>query len=829
MTSQLTKMRIGVLLASAASVLPLAGLSAPGRPVKPAVGTLSLVAAPQRVALSGKYAEARVLASTVTADGRRSDVSGRIVWTIKDPKVATLDEDGMLRPRHDGKTVLIGSLDGRTLQVPVEARGVDHSAPPRFLSDVMPVISRAGCNAGSCHGAGQGKGGFKLSLQGYDPDADYDAITRGALGRRVARTQPENSLLLKKPAMQVAHKGGLRFKAGSAEYRLVRDWIAAGMPGPNHKEPAVVKLEVTPPGATLGMGGTQRFIVRARYSDGSTRDATPQTVFTASDESVAKVSFDGEATVTGNGEGAVLVRYQGLVTAVRVMSPFAVPRKWSPGPKSIAARSDSHVQIDGLVDQKLAALGLPESSRSTDYDFLRRVYLDVIGLLPTPDETRAFLADKAPDRRAKLIDALLDRPEYVDSWSLKWGDLLRSSRKTLSDKGMSEFNFWIRESVRANKPWDQFVREIVLSGGSPYEVGPANFYRTATTPETMAETTSQAFLGVRMQCARCHNHPYERWTQNQYYEMAAFFARVKSHRGASDKEQLVLAGRNGEVKHLRTKNVSRACALDAQPIPADYSGDRREVFADWLTSARNPFFSRVLVNRIWRHYMGRGLVEPVDDMRVTNPPSNEPLLDFLASDFASHGFDLKRLMRSIMLTRAYQRSAEPVKGNDRDTKYYSHYAFKRLSAEQMSDAISSATGVSEKFAGYPVGLHASQLPDSSVGSYFLELFGKPARNITCECERSDDPNLGQVLHLMNNTGLNAKVADKNGRVAKLIAAKITDDKLVEELYLASFSRYPLPDEQKRAVKILSTAKNRQQTAEDLLWTLVNSKEFIFNH
>ncbi len=727
---------------------------------------------------------------------------------------------------------------------------------PRFASDVVPVLTRLGCNQGACHGAAQGKGGFRLSLLGYDPDLDYDSIVHAAAGRRVCPSRPEMSLLLRKPTLAVQHRGGLRLRVGSLEYRLLGDWIASGMPAPSPMEPRVDGLEVTPQTRTLGPGQSQRFRVVARLSDGSRRDVTDQALFSAGDEAVATVTPEGIATGRGPGEGPVIVRYRGLVAVARVVSPFGVLSHRTEDGRRVTdpsvLRPPSSVvhlsPVDRLIDAKLAALGLKASGPASDSDFLRRASLDAIGLLPTPDEVRAFLADQDPCKREKLIDRLLDRPEYVEFWTLKWSDLLRANRQLLSDKGMAALSAWIRESVAANKPWDQLAREVLLARGSPYEVGPANYYRAARTPQELAETTSQVFLGVRIECARCHNHPYERWTQNQYYQMAAFFARIREVKGPGQNEREVLVTNHGDVKHPKTQQVVAPCALDAAPLPAGYEGDRRSALAGWLTAPDNPFFARSIANRLWKHFMGRGLVEPVDDMRATNPPTNAPLLDWLAKDLVDHHFDLKHLMRTIMLSRAYQRTAIPTAANARDNRYCSHYPFKRLSAEQLLDAVTRATGVPEKFPGYPAGTRAAELQDATVPSYFLDLFGRPARTSPCECERTDDPNLGQVIHLMNSAGINGRLSDKNGRLAKLLDAHTSDTRLVEELFLATVSRYPTPAESRRAIAALwgreratpgsgltthdlrlTTPDRQRQAAEDLLWALLNSKEFLFNH
>ncbi len=715
------------------------------------------------------------------------------------------------------------------------------TGPPQFLNDVMPVLTRAGCNQGACHGAASGKGGFKLSLLGYDPDSDYTSITRSAYARRVSVAQPDQSLLLRKPVLAVAHRGGKRLSLNTPSYRILRDWIADGLPGITGAEPTVQRLDVTPPVRTLAIGKTQPFVVTAVYSDGAKRDVTAQTVFTASDESVATVTPDGEAKVTGNGEGAILVRYQGLVATARVISPYGPPVKAGRGleEKRLSGEGETNSgdvneaarTIDKLVVAKLNGLGLAPSPLCSDADFLRRATLDVTGRIPTPDQVRAFLSDADPHKRDRMIDDLLARPAYVDFWTLKWGDILRCSREKLTVKGMYTLHDWIRQSVADDKPWDQWARELVLAQGSIYKNGPANYYRAAKSPQELAETTSEVFLGVRIACARCHNHPYEKWTQNQYYQMTAFFARTASKPGERAGEMVVYAGENGDVRHPRTQKLVAACALDAAPVADAIGRDRRQALADWLTGSKNPFFSHAVVNRIWRHYLGRGFVEPVDDLRITNPPSNTALYDWLAQDTTRHGYDLKRLMRIILRSQTYQRSPEPTPNNVRDTRYYSHFAFKRLGAEQMLDAVASATGVADKFDGLPMGTRACELPDTSVASYFLDLFGRPARSVTCECERMDAPNMGQILHLMNDVGINARLESPSGLVTRQITIQPDNAKLVETLYLNALSRFPTDDESRRAVHALvsAPAPNRRRVAEDIMWALLNSKEFVFNH
>ncbi len=780
----------------------------------------SLTLSPSSITLRSPYDGVQEIVNLANATG--NDVTPKCSFTVENPLIAEVDPSGRVRPKAKGKTRLIVRYEKTTASVPVIVGDLAAYGAPKFIRDIEPILARSGCNSGACHGAGQGKGGFKLSLLGYDPALDYDAIVKSIGGRRINRIEPFHSLILKKPVLDVPHKGGKRLRADSADYATIADWIAFGAPSPEVKPTALTKVWLMPSHRSLAKSTTQKFRVLALYADGLTRDVTDQALFNATEEAVAVVTPEGVAKSMGQGEASVVVRYMGLVASARVTTPFNNPTKWIPSAKVSS--------IDSLIGSKLADLGLSTSTICNDSDFLRRAFLDVIGILPTPQEARMFLFDSDPNKRRNLIDSLLQRTEYIDLWSMKWGDLLRSNRKTLSDKGMIAFNHWIREAVAENKPWDQFAKEVLLSQGNSNECGPVNFFRTAGSANELAETTSQVFLGVRIQCAKCHNHPYEKWTQNQYYQMSAFFARIKRKPGATPSEQIVLAGHSGEVNHPKTAKVMAPCALDAPPIPeSEASSDRRLTLANWMTSKDNPFFGRIIVNRVWRHLMGRGLVEPVDDMRATNPSSNEPLLSELAKSFVENGFDLKWLIREITSSKAYQRSSSPLNGNERDVKFYSHALFKRLGAEQLMDAIASVTGAPEKFAGYPSGTRATQLLDAATPSYFLDLFGKPARNVTCECERTDDPSLGQVLHLMNNAGLNGRIASKTGRIATLIDSKAPVDKIVEDLYLAAYGRMPNLNERKIAATSISDSKDKQKSAEDLLWAMMNSKEFVFNH
>ncbi len=699
--------------------------------------------------------------------------------------------------------------------------------PVRFTADVLPVLTKGACNSGACHGAGAGRGGFKLSLLGYDPDADYEAITRLGSSRRVSPSDPANSLILRKATLQMRHNGGLRFKADSPEYRILRNWIDQGLVAPREEEPRVVRLEATPKSRDLPLGGTQQIRVRATFSDKTVRDVTYWSHFTTNDGDLVAVSRTGDAKAIGPGEGAVVARYRGSFTTARIICAF--------GPKT--AETPSATGIDTLVFGKLASLGLKPSPSCTDAEFIRRASLDVAGVLPTPERIRGFMADRSPNKRQALVDELLQSGEYVEFWTLKWSDMLRNTRHSLSPRAMYAFHHWIRQSVAANLPWDTFVRELVAGSGSSVDNGAVNFLRAGieprerqiSTPEDLGETTAQLFLGVRLQCARCHNHPFEKWTQSQFYSLASYFGRVTVMPGERKDEQVVYSRETGEVGHPKTGAALIPVALDGPALSPGTGVDRRTALADWMTAPDNPFFARVIANRIWRHYMGRGLVEPVDDLRVSNPPSNEPLMLTLEKQVRADGYDLKKLMRLILLSKSYQLSSRATPANQRDTRYYSHFLVKRMGAEQLLDAIGQVTGVPESFKGYPAGTLAMQLPDTQVVSSFLDTFGRPARQTTCECERSFEPSVAQALHMLNNEGVNARIASSKGRIAKLLAAKSTPAEIVDELYLASVGRLPSPSERARQVASLTKADKPAAAAEDLLWALMNTKEFLFNH
>jgi hypothetical protein len=785
---------------------------------------LGLTVFPDAVELQGPHARQRLGVLGVYADGSRRDFSSVARLHSDDEKIVAV-EDGALRPAADGKATVTVSARGRTATVAVRVRGMSSEAPVSFSREVEPVLTRAGCNAGACHGAQHGKGGFRLSLFGFDPDFDYREIIQSAKGRRAVPADPDGSLFLLKPTMQLDHAGGERFAADSRSYRVLRRWLEDGAPPPSDNDPQVEDLEVWPRMRRMVAGEKQQLLVRAHWSDGRIEDVTDLAKFDALNEAVAAVRPDGLVTAAGRGETHVMVRFQGQAKVVRVTLPYA-------------AAPHGEVPNWNFIDEKLAAkwseLGLAPSPLCTDEAFLRRLYLDVLGILPAPAEVRAFLADEREDKRRRAIDAVLGRPEFVDFWTLKWGDMLRVNRALVSLEGVGTFRGWLKDCVRDDRPLDVMVRDLLTAKGSNWTVGPANYYLTARSPEDLGETTAQVFLGVRMQCARCHHHPFEKWSREDYLGLAAFFVRVAVKYGdpprpGAPREQIVYLRDSGEVTHPRRDRYVKPQVLDG-PVLED-PADRRRPLAAWVTAPDNPLFARNLVNRFWACLMGRGLVEPVDDLRATNPPSNPDLLDALAEDFVRHRFDFKHLLRTILEARAYHLSAEAAPGNAADAAnlHFTRYTRKRLTAEQLADAIDAATGTHESYREMPPGTRAAQLPDTRVPSYFLDVFGRPARQSLCACERRDQPTIAQALHLLNGDALERKIGAEDGRVARLLKEKKPAAETIEELYLAALSRPPRPEEAARARRWLDEAPSLREGVADLLWVLLNSREFLFNH
>jgi hypothetical protein len=695
-----------------------------------------------------------------------------------------------------------------------------------FRNNVQPVLSKAGCNAGACHGAAAGQNGLRLSLRGYDDEGDYITLTRQSLGRRVNLADPGHSLLLLKATGTIPHKGGKRFEVDSREYKILADWIAAGAPGPKADDPRIDRIELLPNHVVLTNGANQQLTVRAHFNDGHSEDVTRWVKYTAANASVTEVNDAGMVKVVGNGEGAITAWYLSRIAIATITVPYTNSIE-----SDLFAKAERRNFIDELVLKKLESLNIPPSPHSTDSEFVRRVYLDTSGVLPTVEETRAFLSDESTKKRDALIEKLLQRPEFADYWAYKWSDLFLVSSRTLQPAAMWAFYDWIRDNVAANTPWDVLARKVVTAQGSTIANGAANFFVLHDNPADLSENTSQAFLGMSINCAKCHNHPMEKWTNDQYYQMANLFARVRTKSGPGDGERVVFAAASGDlVQPLRGKPQVPA-PLDGETIPLDQPGDRREHLAEWLISPENPYFTRAIVNRIWANYFGVGLVESVDDLRVTNPASNEELLSAAAKFLAENKYDLRKLTRAILQSEAYQRTSQPLPGNEDETRFYSRYYPKRLMAEVLLDAFSQVTGAPTEFKGYPKGARAIQLPDSKVESYFLASFGRPEREKTCSCERTTEPSVTQVLHLFNGDTLNKKLAAKDNAIDKLVRAKAPPERIVEEAYLSALSRHPTAEEKSKFVAALAQAPENESRAavEDVFWALISSKEFLFNH
>jgi hypothetical protein len=720
----------------------------------------------------------------------------------------------------------------------VQKTAAQDSPEISFRNQVQPILARFGCSSGACHGAAAGQNGFKLSLRGYDNEGDYLALTRNAFGRRIVPSDPARSLFLLKPTGALPHKGGKKFEVNSPEYQILADWIARGAPGPSEGDPRIVRIEITPPQARLVPGTNQQLTVRAHFNDGHSEDVTRWAKYTDSNSSVTTVDENGNVKIMGHGQGAVTAWYLSRIAIATITVPYdntLDPR--------IFAEARRRNFIDELILEKLQNLNLPPSPRSSDSDFIRRVYLDTIGLLPTAQEARDFLASSAPDKRDLLIDSLLQRPEFVDYWSYKWSDLLLVNGDKLPKPAMWSYYNWIRNNVAANTPWDQFVRQIVTARGSTLENGAANFYALHEDPPGAAETVSQAFLGMSINCAKCHNHPMEKWTNDEYWGFANLFSRVRSKNGSGEGDRILFASASGDVNQPLRGRPQPPRPLDATPLPLDAPGDRREALADWLVSRDNPYFARAIVNRVWANFLGTGLVESVDDLRVTNPSNNEKLLSAAANHLADHRFDLKTLMRAILQSETYQRSSTALPGNAADTRFYSHYYPRRLKAEVLLDAYSQVTGVPTDFQvdlrnrnqglgeKYPAGLRALQLPDTRAFSYFLKSFGRPDREKTCECERTSEPSMAQALHIANGDTLNQKLASTECVVTQNLAARQTPGQLIEQASLAALSRPPTASEKDRMLAALNQTSEADKRAalEDIYWALLSSREFLFNH
>lgn len=794
---------------------------------------------PTAIELSGAEARHRILATAIAADGSRQDVSAGVSFTSQNPTVVTVT-NGEFRPAGDGEAEVVVKYQNLQAAVKVIVKDAASVRPTSFLNDVMPIFTRLGCNQGSCHGKGAGQNGFRLSLRGYAPELDYPGLTREFTGRRIDTAVPENSLLVLKPLAKAPHEGGRAMIDGSREHQVLLDWIRAGAKGPVADDPHVKHIEILPGNRLAKVGDEQQLLVRAEYSDGRWLDVTWLTKFESNDAGIVEVTPEGKAIVRRQGETAIRAAFQGQVAIVG----FTVPYEQKIPAERYGKKNNF---IDEHVMAKLQALGIEPSDLSSDAEFIRRAFLDTIGTLPTAAEVKAFLADPAPNKRAKLIDQLLERPEFVDFWALQLADLFQNRKERDHDvrgtKGVRAFHAWLREQVQANRPWDQLARAVLTASG-PTSTSPAVGYYVVVIGEQRQQEKSevvasvaQAFLGTRIGCAQCHNHPLEKYTQDDYYHFAGFFSRVKLDRKAPDKGPTVLltAASNPQdekkpigVTQPRTGKFLKPQPLDRSAVEIPAGSDPRVLLAEWMTDPKNDYFAGNIVNRIWRHYFSVGLVEPVDDLRATNPPSNQPLWNALCKDLVEKKFDLKHLMRVILNSRTYQLSSATRPTNVNDSRFYSHYNARRLPAEVFLDAITLSTDVPDSYPGYPVGVRAIQLADPTLRSYFLTMFGRSERVTACACERSGEVTMPQLLHLQNGDSVVRKVKAADGRLAKLLQAKATDDQIIEELFLSTLARQPSPEQVDKIKKSL-TDDQRDEVFRDLFWALLNSKEFAFNH
>ena len=846
---------------------------------------------PAALELTGADPEHGLVVLATREDGRVLDVTRRSTFASRGAATVSVERSGRCRALADGAAEVEIAFEGVIAKVPVTVRGIAEKVAPSFREDVLPILTKAGCNAGGCHGKLAGQNGFRLSLRGFAPEWDYDWITKEVSGRRVDFAFPEKSLLLQKSAGLVTHEGGLRFREGSRDWQKISEWIAARAPGPIADEPVTEGLEILPGNRAMQPGDTQQLLVRARSSDGRVRDVTWLAQFFSNDEATLTVKPNGLVKAKRAGESSIRVHFQGLVQVVNFTMPHATD-------VSAADFVSNQNVLDGPVFAKLQALRLPPSPGCDDATFIRRAFLDTIGAAPTADEVHAFLADARNDKRARLVDALLARPEWTDYWTLQLADLLQNRKERDHDvrgaKGVRSFHAWLHQQLASNRPWSEIAKAVLLARGDTATQPEIGYFVTVigekqnVEDSELPDSVAQSFLGTRIGCARCHNHPLERYTQDDFYRFSAFFSKVSLKRteavkGATlltnipreeeaaqkrfEDAQMKLAGaqelalligeeaggeearKNAKEQKTRADEAAKQLAEQRAKVPTvnqprtnqrmkpqtldghawafQEGSDPREGFVSWMLDPKNETFGAAMANRLWKHFFGVGLVEPVDDLRASNPPSNVDLMNVLRTEFVSHGYDLKHVMRLILNSRTYQLSSESLAGNEADGRFFSHYYARRLPAEVLLDAMASATGVPTVFPGYPVGLRAVQLPDSTVSSYFLSLFGRSDRVTACACERKGEVTLPQLLHVRNSEDLQKQIAAPTGRLAEWLKQP-EPGAVVDRLFFSTVNRAPRETERAAIIAALA-AGPRDAVFTDLFWALLNSKEFAFNH
>jgi hypothetical protein len=800
----------------------------------------------QTLALEGASDRHQLLVSGIHANENHEDYTHKVNYHVQPKGIVSIDQFGWLQPMSDGTATLTAKhTSGLSTSLQISVTDFEVERPINFANKIVPIFTKTGCNGGGCHGKSSGQNGFRLSLLGFEPTEDFEHLVLESRGRRLFPAAPEHSLLLRKAVAEVPHGGGKRIDKDSVDYALITRWIQQGMPYGQANDPVVQSIEVFPKQRLMQMGGSQQLIVVAHYSDGSKEDVTRSALFEANVKEMAEVTEEGQVQLHQQpGEVAVMIRYQAQVAVFRATIPLGAPVKNLPAPNNF---------IDEWVFKKLESVGMPPSELTDDSTFLRRVTLDVAGRLPTSQEANDFLKEENPDKRASQIDQLLEDPGYGALFANKWSALLRNKQTKNTDKrGTYLFHDWIRESMQQNMPYDDFVGSILTASGDITDNPPVAWYRQVKQLNEQVEDTAQLFLGLRLQCAQCHHHPFEKWSQHDYYSLAAFFSRVGRAAGTRPGEEVIFH-KPGEAKtkNIKTDKAVLPAGLGVAPATIRTVVDPRLELARWLTNDENPFFAKSVVNRYWKHFFGRGIVDPEDDMRETNPPTHPELLDALASHFIYNGYDLKDLVRTICQSKVYQLSAIPNQHNGVDKQHYSRYYPKRLMAEVLYDSVHELLGSEVQFDGLPLGTKAVELPNNSFNSsnYFLTVFGRPDSSSSCECERSQDASLAQSLHLLNSKSIQEKLAAKTGMAAVLVKdTSRSHEEKMSELYLMAFSRFPSTDELNTALEYLNRKQLAAATAippegeeskeasdpfqiayEDIIWALINTKEFLFNH
>ena len=776
---------------------------------------------PTEITLSSAGAKQQLVVQAVFEDGVTRDVTADARFKVGDAKSVAV-EPGALVAKKDGTTQVQVIYKGKSAIVPVTVTNATTQPPISFRLDVMPVFMKAGCNAGACHGSSRGKDGFRLSLFGFDPDGDYFRLTREQIGRRINLALPEESLIVQKGLGAVQHTGGVRFSTNSALCQTLIRWLAAGAPKDPDTVPKVSGIEIFPKSVVLeGTNATQRFIVRASYSDGTTRDVTPLTVFISNNDVSAKVE-DGVVTAGQRGEAFIQARFAEYNVGAQVI---VIPRNLVYAWPEVATAN----YIDERVYAKLKKLRLVPSGICDDATFIRRASLDLNGCLPEPAEVASFCADKNPKRREELVDKLLGKKEFAELWVMKWAELLeiRSRDNRVYPKATVLYFEWLRDQMLANVPLDRIVRSLLTASDSNFRDPPANYWQMEPDTLKLAENTAQVFMGMRIQCAQCHNHPFDRWTMNDYYGFAALFTQVGRKPGDDPRESVLFDRTDGEMKHPVTGRVMKPKFLGAD-FADTKNESRRQALAKWLTSPENPYFARNVANIIWAHFFGRGIIDPVDDVRISNPASNPELLDSLSAKLVDYHYDFKKLVRDICLSRTYQLDTRPNKTNETDERNFSKAAIRRIRAEVLLDCVSQVTETQDKFNGLPRGARAVEIADGNTSSYFLTTFGRASRATVCSCEVKIDPNLSQALHLLNGDTVQSKI--ENGSVVRrMLKQGEKPDQVIENLYVRCFSRKPEPQELAKLETYLEGEKNPEQVLNDVFWSLLNAKEFVFNH